>query len=301
MKMLIFFEKMKDMKNRFTYLVLLICFFGLGMQSVSAQVQSENKQIIRSIEGDKSVEITLENDVLTELKIDGEIIPEEQYDNYQDIVGNLRSDNHGKFDNNSNQDQKMYSFPEAFDMNNLDSLMNSFGGMAFDFENMPNLDSLMNGLDMQQFNFDAFDQGNMNQMLEDMMQQFGGQSFNFDDDFMQNLQEQMEGFSHMMPEGFEELLEGFNFGAAESTGIQRSFEEEMLKDGLIENKSEYEFDLSGKKLEINGEKQDDATWLKYKNIYEDATGEKLDKKSHIQFHKNSSSQNKTKKPKTYKM
>jgi len=287
------------MKN-FIQLFIVVCFMSFGMNSAMAQVQSQSKQTFKSIQGDQMVELTIENDEVTELKIDGYEVPAEQYDDYQDIVDSVRSGKTEGIHGNSNFDQQ-FNFPDGFDMN-IDSLLEGFGGMGFDFDQMPDMDSLMNGFDMNMFNLGDMDQGNMNEMLEEIMKSFGGgESFNFDDDFMKNLEKQMEGLSQIMPEGFD--MEGFNFDTNESFGLQKEVEDELLMDRLIEDKSKYEFDLSGKELKINGEKQDEATWLKYKNLYEDNTGTKLDKNSNIQFHKNSDTQDrsKEKKPKTYRM
>ena len=294
------------MKN-FIQLFLIVCFMSFGINSVTAQVQSQSKQVFKSIQGDQMVELTIENDEVTELKIDGEEIPSEQYNDYQDIVDSMRSGKTEGIHGDSNFDQQ-FNFPDGFDMDgfdmNIDSLFESFGGMGFGFDQMPNMDSLMNGFDMNMFNLGDIDQGNMNEMLEEIMKSFGGgQAFNFDDDFMKNLEKQMEGWSNLMPEGLEDMMEGFSFDNNESFGLQKEVEDELLLDGLIEDKSKYEFDLSGKELKINGEKQDKATWLKYKNLYEDNTGTKLEKNSHIQFNKNSDSQDrsKEKKAKTYRM
>jgi|GEM_PF-4470226 len=287
------------MKN-FIQLFLVVCFMSFNVNSVVAQVQSQSKQTFKSIQGDQMVELTIENDEVTELKIDGYEVPADQYDDYQDIVDSVRSGKTEGIHGGSNFDQQ-FNFLDGFDMN-VDSLFESFGGMGFDFDQMPNMDSLMNGFDMNMFNLGDMDQGNMNEMLEEIMKSFGGgESFNFDDDFMKNLEKQMEGLSQIMPEGFD--IEGFNFDTNESFGLQKEVEDELLLDGLIEDESKYEFDLSGKELKINGEKQDEATWLKYKNLYEDNTGTKLEKNSNIQFHKNLDSQNrsKEKKPKTYRM
>ena len=289
------------MKN-FIQLFIVLCFMSFGMNSVTAQVQSQSKQVFKSIQGDQMVELTIENDEVTELKIDGEQVPADQFDDYQDIVDSMRSGKTEGIHGDSSFDQQL-AFPDGFDMN-IDSLFESFGGMGFDLDQMPDMDSLMNGFDMNMFNLGDLDQGNMNEMLEEIMKSFGGgESFNLDDDFMKNLEKQMEGLSHLMPEGLEDMMEGFSFDNNESFGLQKEIEDELLSDGLIESKSKYEFDLSGKELKIDGEKQEEATWLKYKNLYEDSTGTKLDKKSQIQFHKNSDSQDrsKEKKPKTYRM
>jgi hypothetical protein len=51
---------------------------------------------------------------------------------------------------------------------------------------------------------------------------------------------------------------------------------ELIRDKLISDIEDYEFQFKNKKLYINGEKQPDAVFKKYKKLYEKATGKKLD-------------------------
>jgi beta-lactamase regulating signal transducer with metallopeptidase domain len=66
--------------------------------------------------------------------------------------------------------------------------------------------------------------------------------------------------------------------------IQQKILSEMHHDGLIENTDkEYEIELSGKNLKINGKKMPKQIWQKYKKIYEEAQGIELNKKTKIVF------------------
>jgi beta-lactamase regulating signal transducer with metallopeptidase domain len=51
---------------------------------------------------------------------------------------------------------------------------------------------------------------------------------------------------------------------------------ELIRDKLISDIDDYEFQFKNKKLYINGEKQPDAVYKKYKKLYEKATGKNLD-------------------------
>lgn len=51
---------------------------------------------------------------------------------------------------------------------------------------------------------------------------------------------------------------------------------ELIRDKLISDIDDYEFQFKNKKLYINGKKQPDAVFKKYKKLYEKATGKNLD-------------------------
>lgn len=57
----------------------------------------------------------------------------------------------------------------------------------------------------------------------------------------------------------------------------------LLKDGLIQPDEKTDIELSGKFMKVNGDKQPDNIWKKYKKIYEDHTGIELTKKSKLKF------------------
>ena len=68
--------------------------------------------------------------------------------------------------------------------------------------------------------------------------------------------------------------------------LKAKIERELIEDGLIQDKSNYRFSLSGKGLKINGKKQPEAVWEKYKHIYEKENGTKLTRKSTIEINVN---------------
>jgi multidrug resistance efflux pump len=50
---------------------------------------------------------------------------------------------------------------------------------------------------------------------------------------------------------------------------------ELLRDQLISNREDFEFQFKDGKLYVNGKKQSRAYYKKYKNLYEKITGKKL--------------------------
>lgn len=66
-----------------------------------------------------------------------------------------------------------------------------------------------------------------------------------------------------------------------SKNLQRVLESTMLRDGLIQDNKNYKFELDDKKLRVNGKKQSDQLWNKYKALYESLSGNQLNKKGRI--------------------
>jgi hypothetical protein len=58
---------------------------------------------------------------------------------------------------------------------------------------------------------------------------------------------------------------------------------ELLRDKLISDKEDFEFQFNYGKLYINGKKQSKAYYKKYKNLYEKATGNKLNEKGNFRI------------------
>jgi tRNA(Ser,Leu) C12 N-acetylase TAN1 len=50
---------------------------------------------------------------------------------------------------------------------------------------------------------------------------------------------------------------------------------ELMRDQLISARDDYEFQFKYGKLYVNGKKQSDTLYKKYKNLYEKTTGKKL--------------------------
>jgi bla regulator protein BlaR1 len=64
--------------------------------------------------------------------------------------------------------------------------------------------------------------------------------------------------------------------------LKSAIEKELRRDGYIRQDGTYQFELSGKKLVINGKKESDVIFEKYKKIYERHTGLSLSRNSKIE-------------------
>ncbi|MCB0547275.1 MAG: M48 family metalloprotease [Phaeodactylibacter sp.] len=72
---------------------------------------------------------------------------------------------------------------------------------------------------------------------------------------------------------------------------QSALERQLLADGLIDTEASYRFELSGKGLlKVNGKKQPQAAFEKYKKLWSETTGEKVDENTHIRINKKSQAQ-----------
>jgi hypothetical protein len=60
--------------------------------------------------------------------------------------------------------------------------------------------------------------------------------------------------------------------------MQTAIENELLKQGLIKAKDNYSFEFTGKYVKVNGEKQSEAVWQKFKTIIEQNSSYKVNKK-----------------------
>jgi hypothetical protein len=62
-----------------------------------------------------------------------------------------------------------------------------------------------------------------------------------------------------------------------------SIEDQLVADGFIRPGESFSFDLNGKRLKINGQKQPDPIFQRYQRLYEHMTGEPLNEKSRIEI------------------
>ncbi len=60
-----------------------------------------------------------------------------------------------------------------------------------------------------------------------------------------------------------------------NTELDEAFEKALLEDGLIKSRANYSFVLTEKYLKVNGKKQPDAIYQKYRKLYEDMSEEKI--------------------------
>ena len=71
-----------------------------------------------------------------------------------------------------------------------------------------------------------------------------------------------------------------NIGRANNE-INAAIEDQLLADGLIDSRENYNFELTGKKLKVNRKTQSDAMHQKYKQLYGELSGSPLSDKSKL--------------------
>lgn len=67
--------------------------------------------------------------------------------------------------------------------------------------------------------------------------------------------------------------------------VNSRLEAQLLRDGLIESPEKYRFKLSSRSLKVNGKRQSEAVFQKYKDLYETWTGIEIDGKTEINISK----------------
>jgi hypothetical protein len=106
------------------------------------------------------------------------------------------------------------------------------------------------------------------------LREFKFPEFNFED---------FNGFKiHPFGDENEDILERIN-PEARTNNFSDALGNALNKDGLLIPGQENKVELSGKHLKINGEKQPNNIYQKYKRIFEEASGSTLEKNSKLQF------------------
>lgn len=173
---------------------------------------------------------------------------------------------------------------------------------TFDKEKMAKLEEMLSNLEGKmnhiEFNFDTLMNKNYN--------------FEFKFDSLLNSQDFTELFDHERyneamgeyNEKIQELVDKMEFGSGfdwrgayhlESETASDRILQELEKDGLVQPNQDYEIELSGESLKINGKKQDRKISEKYRSLYEEKLGHELSKSSKISMKLSTKSKTKTKK------
>ena len=272
--------------------------------------ESRSSVSVHTQKNGKTMSLVKENGEITELKIDGKVIPESEYDTYKELTDDIiimdSGDRHIMLFGDGD---KSLNFPnEMFDDEKIKEMMKGFGR---DFS-MPD----MQGFHRLNEQFQHFD----SEQLEKMMEGFGDDfQFDFDPNSLQEIpqffdnmkifSDSMQSFSwdtiiQMGPGGNNTMRFFFDddnssiYLDEKSQERERFFDrsssrnnntvadilgKELNRDGLLEPFKENRVELTGKHLKINGDKQPKNIWGKYKRIYEEQTGMALLKKSRIDF------------------
>jgi beta-lactamase regulating signal transducer with metallopeptidase domain len=276
----------------------------------------DNEQItIITEKNGKEIEIERSKGKITKLKIDGKTIPEAEYHLYQKDIDAATENFIFDYDGNLEIfEDGVKDFNHFFHKNgNLDSIISNSFGMIFDGNNWRefggNIEQLLDNdvfekmEDME--NFRMFDLKELEKMeglkglenlkelkgLEDLEHILEGMSIQLDSSMkMYNLNlDDLNGFEFF--DGFD----GFEFFNDDNIHIRDNEElfgsntvvdkigSALNRDGLLKEYKSNKIELSGKHLKINGEKMPKALFNKYKNIYQEATGAPLTKKSKMVF------------------
>ena len=262
----------------------------------------------------KEIEIEKKNGEIINLKIDGKVIPKSEYKNYKEEIEAAEEmhefDNEHNIFEHFNDGDFSKSFGLLFDGNNW----REFGGnieqfmdkdvlkklkdmehMKFDFKGLENLKGLeeleklgeLKGW-KQLKDFEGFENleglENLEQIFEElgikMDTAFSGMNFKFHN---------FDGLNNF------EFLNEFDFddddvnifrseGSDHKKGtVVEKIGKMLNKDGLLKEYKANKIEITGKHLKINGEKMPKALYEKYKNIYQEATGAPLTKKSKMVF------------------
>jgi len=271
--------------------------------------ETQSSVSVHTQKNGKSMSLKKENGKITELKIDGKIIPESEYDDYKDMTDDViilnGDDNQMMFFGTGDE---RFNFPnEMFDGEKIKEMMKGFGE---DFA-MPDIQ----GFQMLNDRFQQIDP----QQLQKMMEGFGeGMPFEFDGNSFEGFPERFgdmkifgdsiqsfnwdtiiqmapdgghsmrfffddDNSSLFLDEGGQERERLFNRSSTNSKTVADVLGKELNRDGLLEPFKENKVQLTGKHLKINGDKQPKNIWGKYKRIYEEQTGMALSKKSRIDF------------------
>lgn len=254
-------------------------------QSVDTIPKSGEVIHIQRQMNDQSVKLSMENGEITDLEINGKKIDKADYGQYGDIISEVspRTNSQGK--------NRMFLFDgnDSFDFGNLqmfqDSLSNSLG------------DGFLKG-------FKSLDMSEFNEMIKNFSKHMDNWGSNFQaDSFMFNLKNyDNQGFGFVFPDpdhwggnggiwidGLEDDSDTTGSDRLSDQGVGKDvnltaiLERALNGDGMLIPGEMNKVEMTGKFLKINGEKQPNNLFQKYKRILEEESGIELNKDSKLQF------------------
>ncbi len=170
----------------------------------------------------------------------------------------------------------------AEEMKELQKELGKFKSFKFHFEfddeefraQMEDLKKELSELDFEELHF-KFDDEEFRMNMEELKKELNGKKYSFHFD--------MENFKEEMRELKEELkhldidLDDLDIEVKKLDGFMDNLREELESDGLIDNKDDdFDLDLSNDEMLINGDPVPDELFKKYKDMYEEHFGKKLD-------------------------
>lgn len=228
---------------------------------------------------DRDVKISMEDGQVTELEVNGKVIDKSEYSKYQDII------DESKPNSLSNGNSRMFFFGD-----------DDGGSFSFNFDgkNMMDADSIFKKFDFHQMpdlkNF-QFDQNQMQEQMKKLQEHFGNLNFNFKK--MDSLDLRFPGLENFdiyqfrdgdlydhdrLNDDLEEIK-----GSRANKNFNDIIGNALNRDGLLIPNEDNKVELTGKYLKINGEKQPNNIYQKYKRIFEEESGSELHKNSKLVF------------------
>jgi len=248
-------------------------------------IPEKNALIIKKKNKSESIDVKMVDGEITEMRIDGEIIPEDRYEEYNDRI-KIDADKGISITNpNPNFDfdeDRIFSKGSSFIFSDGDNLMNFNDTNHFNMDSLgdsSSFDEMMEGLGLMEEN----QENHLRELSKHMESMDSTLALRFEQHVSPFGGENNKMFKHYKFNSPNNLRgnnsDAFPFSHAKnnlkSKMTRELAEDEFLKTG--ENKVE----LSGKQMKINGEKQPSNIWNKYKKLYERYVGAELNKDSKI--------------------
>ncbi len=273
-------------------------------------IPERNNFHVKRSSKEKDLELKMEDGEIVELKVDGETIPESDYDKMEDVIIEMIPD--GKRDIITVFPDCGENFGNIYYLNKdkqiivLDSILEDVTERMKEFENFKLdkfdfhsdkfnkifIDSLrieMGDIDWDQMNSPTLQIDSLLDLLPSKIPMWDESNFGltlgYPDSHRSTILEKVSPsdeypsktifkWKELSPESH---ISNINNSVADVIST------ELRRDRLISDDQPSKVELSGKKLKIDGEKQPTNIWKKYKSIYEKATGLELTKNSKIEI------------------
>lgn len=259
--------------------------------------KKSNMTIITS-DDDQELILKMKDGKITELLIDGEEIDESEYENHldhenlevEDIIEQATESFRDFSDEHKFQIEELHeginelklhlNSPEIFPFDKLDSLIESDGGIKWNFNEDEDMKIVWDDLDLK---MEKLNDNHLKLLdsLGDLNDSLFSGIFEMRSDFPKHFYHfdiPKEEFNFEFP-NHADLFET-HVRPSNPTDILLS---ELSKDGFIPDTGTHKIELTGKYLKINGDKQPANIFNKYKKIFEKELGHELTKSSKIKI------------------
>jgi hypothetical protein len=262
------------------------------IDTIKPEIKSKSNYSIIKSKGDQTIELTMEDDQVTSLKIDGKLIDQDDYVKYQDIIDDAKPSKLGYHRSGGEDDMEIFFNGERFDMSKMAEKMKEFSIDNFGekgekikifsgdddlftiFDNMrkrmgkmdttfqSRLGELGNRLNMMEFKFDGLDSLMKGSFKN--LENLGG-VFQIDD-FENNIKGELEPLF-----------------TPKKKGVQATLAEQLSVDGYKVKDKSFDIEITDKYLKIDGTKQSDPMHNKYKKLIEIETGMDIEDGTKLNF------------------